>query len=110
MDYQFTLEEYQAELNKPIEYADPKDPDDPLYSKKWAHCLPPLQAYTLLPASYDKVNHKKPRHNDRRVHHGWNNLSEFEIEQIQEIKDNLLKLKKRTLPACLDDRDVLKFG
>ena len=45
----FTLEEYREALTQPIEYPDKNDCNDPLYQKKYAHNMPPLEAYFLIP-------------------------------------------------------------
>lgn len=81
MDKKFTLKEYQAELLKGYQHPDPFDHLDPGYNKKYAHTLPPLQAYMMRPANYQKASTEKDKDN-RKVYYGWNNLSDFEISQI----------------------------
>ena len=52
----FTIEEYKKELDyyhskggKLDVYPSPTDSSDPLYLKKFAHNIPPLDAYKLKP-------------------------------------------------------------
>ena len=52
----FTLEEYKEALSKPVEQPDPNNCEDKLYYKKYAHNLPPLEAYFLIPDGHDKAN------------------------------------------------------
>ena len=55
----FTLEEYLEALQKPYEQPDLKDCNDPRYYKKYAHNLPPLEAYFLIPDDKDETNSKE---------------------------------------------------
>ena len=52
----FTIEEYKKELAEPIEHPDPHDPEDVRYYKKYAHTIPPPEAYFILIPGWDKVN------------------------------------------------------
>ena len=52
----FTLEEYKEALNQPVEQPNPSDCNDQRYYKKYAHNLPPLEAYSLIPDGHDKAN------------------------------------------------------
>ena len=102
----FTLEEYKAALAQPIEYPDPTNPEDPLYYKKHAHTMPPLEAYFILPPGYDRACSKE-KMNHRISFYGWNNLSDFEVDSMEKTKDVLFK--KRAYPQGFNDRELLKF-
>ena len=80
MDTKWTLEEYQEELKKPIVYPAIDDPDDVGYYKKYAHNLPPLQAYFVIPANHDRVASDDATKNARAIHEGWDNVTEYERE------------------------------
>ena len=51
----WTFEEYLEELDKPIEYPDRLNKDDPRYYRKYAHNLPPKEAYFMIPDRKDQV-------------------------------------------------------
>ena len=72
----FTLVQYREALAQPIEYPDKNDPDDPLYYTKYAHTLPPLEAYFTRPKDWEKFN--SADNNNCREYFDWNNISEFE--------------------------------
>ena len=52
----YTLEEYLEALKQPYENPDPNDCNDPCYYKKYAHNMPPLEAYFLMPDDYKKTS------------------------------------------------------
>jgi len=54
-DKKWTYEEFLEELKKPIVHPDPHDVNDPGYYKKWAHTVPPMQAYYFIPDRKDSV-------------------------------------------------------
>ncbi len=58
IEEQYTYNEYKAGLelfySNPITYANVADPSDPLYRTKYFHCMPPLEAYKLVPPHKDK--------------------------------------------------------
>ena len=74
----WTYAEYQEELKKPIDYPDPNDPNDPRYYMKYAHTLPPTDAYYMIIDRKDDVATNEKTKNERRVHFGWNNVTPFE--------------------------------
>ena len=81
----FTIEEYKNALAEPIDYPDPNDHEDPRYYKKYAHTLAPPEAYFILIPGWNKVNTEKD--NNARTIYGWNNITEFEKEQIEKLKE-----------------------
>lgn len=84
------------------------DHNDPLYSKKYAHTLPPPDAYRFRhPDSLLQNSKEKPT--IRLFFYGWNNLSEFENQQIENIKKYLKETQKVDIPKDFDDRELLKF-
>ena len=59
LDTKMSLDEYLYEMNHKSEllkYPSKTDWNDPLYCKKFAHCMPPLIAYRCRPANLDKQN------------------------------------------------------
>lgn len=79
----FTKEEYLAELadfeGGRVPQPNPQDHRDPLWQKKYAHCMPPLECYKFTPPDSKIVNLNHP--DDKRLFHfGWNNLTPFETE------------------------------
>jgi len=66
---------------------------DPLYNKKYVHNMPPLEAYRFRPPSSLFVNTKE-KQTVRLYFYGWNNITDFEIQQIAEIKKNLIEVLK----------------
>ena len=108
MDKQFTLQEYQEALVHGYKKPDPNDYTDKGYYIKYAHTLPPLQAYMIRPPNYEKFSTEKDT-DHRKVYYGWNNLSEFESNQIETIKDHMKEVMKLEPPPRFDDREWLKF-
>ena len=86
-----TYAEYVEELKKPLEYADPHDPNDPRYYKKYAHTVAPLDAYFFVMDRRDEVSHDEKSKNDRRVFYGWNNITNFEVQGTNTLKAYLLE-------------------
>ena len=84
------------------------DPSDPLYKRKYAHTMPPLHAYRLRPAGWEKVNVEKDD-NARKVFFGWNNVTEYEKEGIRQVKEWLRTKKDTEAPANFSYRKLLKF-
>ena len=110
---QFTLEEFNQEIQEYREgklgEPDPEDFEDPLYYRKYAHTLPPLESYFIVPDDTEKQNKTMKTNNDRKVYYGWNNLTKFEEQGIENLKKNLAEKKGVQLPPGYDDRDLLKF-
>ena len=77
----FTKAEYLAELQDfragRVPQPDPCDHTDPLWNKKYAHCLPPLECYRFVPPLSTVVN-EELAHDRRTYHFGWDNVTEFE--------------------------------
>lgn len=83
LDVKFTLDEYRYELNNQsqLQKPNPTDPEDPLYYRKYASTMPPLEAYKFRPVQADLVN--VPGDDNRRaVFYGWNNLTDHEVKNI----------------------------
>lgn len=79
----WTYEEYLEELKKPIEYPDPNDFTDARYYKKYAHNVPPPEAYYIVPDRKDQVATSEKTQNDRKLHFGWNNVTEYEDHGVK---------------------------
>ena len=68
-------QEWKSELNDPFPKAtNPNDINDPVYYKKYASSMVPLEAYTLLYPGWEKQNQLKDN-NCRKVWYGFDNLS-----------------------------------
>lgn len=109
--YQFTLDEYRKEIEDykkgDLKMPSKTDFTDLLYTKKYAHTLIPLEAYRFRhPDSYRFST--KENMTGRLFFYGWNNLSQFEIDQIAAIKDYLETIKV-VIPEHFHDRELLKF-
>jgi hypothetical protein len=78
-EYKRDMEEFHS--GKFNRYASLTDHTDPLYECKFAHNLPPPEAYFLIPLKKDLVS-SKDMPNNRVVFFGWNNLTDFEQEKI----------------------------
>ena len=96
------------ELKKPIEHPDPNDVDDPRYYQKYAINIPPPQAYYFVPDKKDQVATNDATKNDRRVYFGWNNLTEFERNGMNQLKQFIAE-KGVTVPPSFEERDWLKW-
>ena len=109
---QFTKTEYLQEIedyyNGKIPPVSTTDHTDPMWTKKFAHTLPPLEAYKLVPPRTELVC--KSQAEEIRLHfYGWDNLTEFEKRMIDEVKKHITEVLKIEIPANFDDRDILKF-
>ena len=108
MDKKFTLREYKEALQNGYTQPDPDNYMDRGYYIKYAHTLPPLEAYMIRPANYERASTEKDTDN-RKIYYGWNNLSQFEINQIEAIKVHMRDVLKIPSPPRFDDREWLKF-
>ena len=107
----WTYEEYQEELCKPIDYPDPQNKDDPRYYRKYAHNVPPPEAYFYIPPDKDAVATNDKTKSVRRVWYGWNNITDFERQGIKALKQFVESHKDypRSKAPQLSDRDWLKW-
>jgi hypothetical protein len=55
------------------------DHTDPLWGRKYAHTLPPPEAYLVRPPRSERVN-TLDNNNYRIFFYGWNNVTDYEIE------------------------------
>ena len=83
-DKKWTIKEYAEEIKKPIEYADPHNPNDPRYYKKYAHTVAPIDAYFFIPDGKDEVSSDEK--SKRCVFFGWNNITQLEEKGINDLK------------------------
>ena len=84
----FTLQEYHSLLGKPVQHPDPEDNNDPGYYKKYAHNLPPLEAYFIV-LEHAHLNNTENESNSRKIFWAWNNLSDFEKDMLQELRRHM---------------------
>jgi hypothetical protein len=84
------------------------DPNDPLYCRKYAHNMPPLELYKIKPPKWDLVNIEGDD-NRRAVFFGWNNITEHEIRGVENVKRWIKINKGIDIPEGFDDRNILKF-
>ncbi len=109
--YKFTLEEYTKECEDyhagRLQQPSKTDHTDPLYLKKYAHTMPPLAAYKFRHPDSHNVSTKQ-NIASRTFFYGWNNLSDFETEQIAAIKAHMHSILVE-IPKNFDDRELLKF-
>ncbi len=70
--------------------------------------MPPLLAYKVKPPKHDLVNIEGDD-NKRAVFFGWNNITEYELKGIENIKKWLKQNKGIDVPTGFDDRNLLKF-
>lgn len=111
---QFTFEEYLRELddyhlNGPQKVSQ-TDHTDQAYFTKFAHCLPPLAAYKLVPPLKDRGGNTQELQNNRKVYSGWENLTNFEEKKILEVKTHIRDVLKFDLPSHVSDLDILMFA
>ena len=107
-DQKFTVEEYKEALEQECGSPNPNNCKDVLYYTKFAHNMPPPQAFFVLPRNWDKFcTEDKP--NDRLIFYGWNNITEFEEKQIEAMHSNCQELGV-PIPETFGKRDVLKFA
>ena len=104
-----TYEEYMQELRQPIDYPDPQDPEDERYYRKYAMNMPPLECYFIIPDNKDKVARDHASRNDRKVHYGWNNITEFEQAGINRLKEFMKNQGVTEMPPGFEERDWLKW-
>jgi hypothetical protein len=108
----FTYEEYKEEMEQyregKIPKPDPEDIQDPLYYRKYAHTLPPLECHFHIPDNHELQCKNMKSNNERKIFYGWNNLTKFEEQGIVNLKKRLEE-KGITLPPGYDDRDYMKF-
>jgi hypothetical protein len=64
------------------------DPNDPAYSLKYVHNMPPLKAYKFHTPAMDIVSTETDTQ-VRTFFYGWNNLTTFETKALQNIKEYL---------------------
>ena len=92
---QYTIEEYEKEMELyrtgSIPFASQNDFKDPLYNAKFAYLLPPLDAYRLVSNEKDQGGNMKENPNKRKVFSGWDNITNFEIQKMAEVKQNLIQ-------------------
>ena len=99
------MEQYrEGKIPKP----DPEDIQDPLYYRKYAHTLPPLECHFHIPDNHELQCKNMKSNNERKIFYGWNNLTKFEEQGIVNLKKRLEE-KGITLPPGYDDRDYMKF-
>lgn len=72
--------------------------------------MPPLIAYKTLPAGLERGGNTKEQTQNRKVFFGWNNLTQFEKEQIAECKRMVSEKYSGEIPSRFqNDREILKF-
>ena len=108
-DHKWTYDEYLEELKKPIEYPDPQDHNDPLYSKKYAHTIAPPESYLFIPDRKDGVITSQKTTKQRKIYFGWNNMTEFEKQGVADLKRYLYAKGVRQMPHMFAERDWLKW-
>ena len=88
----------------------PLDPSDPVFYTVPPSVLPPRETYYYLnpDRNLTRVSSNK-KAGERKVFYGWNNLTDFEITNIIELKEYMAKNHMAEIPNDFDDRDVLKF-
>jgi len=84
-NYHENIEKLQPDMN---------DPHDPLYRKKYVQNMPPLAAYHMIPPLKDRGGNTQENPDTRKIYTGWDNLTNFEIQKIQEVKDIMLNQYK----------------
>ena len=78
------------------------------YYTKYAHNIPPLAVHFVLPVGYEKPCTEQGL-DDRAIFYGWNNISEFEVAQIQKMRDECIN-QDFPIPANFGEREILKFA
>lgn len=109
LDVKWTYDQYLEELKKPIEPPDSEDPDHPGYYKKYAHNLPPNEAYFLIPDRHCEVAQNEATKNNRRVYFGWNNVTDFELRGVRALQQFIRKKGIEVMPPGFAERDWLKW-
>lgn len=108
-DLKWTLKEYEEELAKPIEQPSLQDCNDPLYYKKYAHNVPPPDAYYIVPDRKDAFATTDKTKNDRRVYYGWNNIQEYELAGMRALQNYIHGKGVPKMPPGFVERDWLKW-
>ena len=103
----FTLEQYREALQKPIDYPDKNDPDDPRYYTKYAHTIPPPEAYLTRPPGWEKINLAEA--SNCRVIFDWSNISEYEKEKVKLLRVTIEELNV-VIPEHITETTLLKYG
>ena len=103
----FTLQQYQQALQQPHQYASPSDHTDQAYYKKYAHNLPPLDAY-FIRLNNAHLNNTEQNSNQRKIFWAWNNVSDFEKRMLTELKKHM-DTHGILIPRNFKERDLLKF-
>lgn len=105
----WTLDEFKEELKQPIEAPAIDDPDDPLYYKKYAHTLPPKEAYFFIPNGHDTVALDDASKNVRLVYFGWDNITDFERRGVRALQIKIKEKGVTQMPPGFTERDWLKW-
>ena len=100
------LDDYQQNGLKHV--PSPTDPNDPGYTFKYVHNMPPLEAYKLHTPAMDVVS-TETNTQARYFFYGWNNLTSFEKKALQDVKDYLKIQFNKEVPEGFSDRELLKF-
>jgi hypothetical protein len=79
-----------------------------MWQSKFAHCLPPLQAYKFVPPLKDNGGNTQENQDNRKVYYGWDNVTNFEKTKLAELRDTLSQMNV-VLPEYLDERELIKF-
>jgi len=106
-DQRYTLEEYKQALEEEIEFPDKDDSEDPRYYKKYAHTLPPLDSYFIIPLGQEKVSTAENTNN--RDFFDWNNFTEFEKEKVELLRAHMRDINVE-VPTYLTDSEILKYA
>jgi len=85
------------------------DKNDPRYYRKYAHNVPPKNAYFFIPEKRDQVAMDTKTLNDRRVYFGWSNLTDYEREGIRALKSYIANDGCGDPPPSFTERDWLKW-
>lgn len=113
LESRFTYAEYlehMAEYRRSGDQHPTFDHTDPLYFQKYASSMPPLEAYKIVPKHLELGGNTKENLQQRKVFFGWNNLTPFEVEQIQECRRLVSEKYSGEIPArFMNDREILKF-
>ena len=109
LDKKWTFEEYEEELKKPIDFPDKGDTEDPRYYIKYAHTIPPPEAYYIIPDRKDCFALDDKTKNDRRVYFGWENMTVYEQEGVENLKKFIQESGVGDPPPYFTERDWLKW-
>ena len=109
LDVKWTYEEYLEELKKPIEFPPRDEPDHPGYYKKYAHTVPPIESYYIIPDRQEEVARDEVTKNVRRVYFGWNNITDFERAGMRALQQDIKDRGVDVMPPGFAERDWLKW-